>query len=452
MRFKLVSAALAFAFTINAAHARQAEDVERSAIDHVFYGDHGDPPLNAKVWSTFSPAAGVVADRVTYSTDAGMLVTAIVYRPDAASLKAAHVSGKLPAIVVVNGHGSDKFGWYAFYSGILFARAGAVVLTYDPIGEGERNVERRSMQSPSPHDADVTPPAPLPHDDWGRRVAGLMQIDLDQALRYVASLPEVDTKRIGVVGYSLGSFVAGRAGARLMDFRPGEGDDAPHFHALILSGGGVFDDGSGYFDANKSLCQRAPYVTLRQPQYLGDERGDDIFYLNARRGPTLIMNGAGDGVMGIPQRDPAWFDQQRAKLLKGCSETGRVRCSNVFTSILYGKEVGHRPSWVNRDGVHWLNAQLHFAVWNTDAKIDEQGTTHVSEWITANHVAISPNYFREDREGGLNAVGTGFPAISRADLRVLPDAEWQRLKDRLTYEAWAQKTIAAERKVAAQSH
>jgi hypothetical protein len=111
MRFKLVSAALAFAFTIHAAHARQAEDVERSAIDHVFYGDHGDPPLNAKVWSTFSPAAGVVADRVTYSTDAGMLVTAIVYRPDAASLKAAHVSGKLPAIVVVNGHGSDKFGW-----------------------------------------------------------------------------------------------------------------------------------------------------------------------------------------------------------------------------------------------------------------------------------------------------------------------------------------------------
>ena len=214
----------------------------------------------------------------------------------------------------------------------------------------------------------------------------------------------------------------------------------------------MFDNEPGYFDKNKSLCQRAPYVTLKQPQYLGDHRGDDLFTLNAMRGPTLIMNGAGDGVMGIPDRDPAWFDQQRAKLLQECHANGGATCSNVFTSILYGKEVGHRPSWVNRDGMHWLNAQLHFPLWSTDAKIDAQGTTHVSEWITANHVAISPNYFREDREGGLNAVGTGFPGISRADLTVLPEAEWQRLKGQLTYESWAAKTLDAEKVAASQVH
>jgi hypothetical protein len=28
---------------------------------------------------------------------------------------------------------------------------------------------------------------------------------------------------------------------------------------------------------------------------------------------------------------------------------------------------------------------------------------------------------------------------------VLPDADWQRLKDQLTYEAWATKTLAAEK-------
>ncbi len=52
--------------------------------------------------------------------------------------KGSHWKGKLPGIVVVNGHGSDKFGWYAFYSGMEFAKAGAVVVTYDMIGEGER--------------------------------------------------------------------------------------------------------------------------------------------------------------------------------------------------------------------------------------------------------------------------------------------------------------------------
>ena len=44
--------------------------------------------------------------------------------------------GKVPALIVVNGHGGDKFSWYAMYSGLLYARGGAAVLTFDPIGEG----------------------------------------------------------------------------------------------------------------------------------------------------------------------------------------------------------------------------------------------------------------------------------------------------------------------------
>lgn len=51
------------------------------------------------------------------------MVPAIVYRPDPHT---THWRGKLPGIVVVNGHGGEKFSWYAFYSGMLFARAGAV--------------------------------------------------------------------------------------------------------------------------------------------------------------------------------------------------------------------------------------------------------------------------------------------------------------------------------------
>jgi hypothetical protein len=59
-------------------------------------------------------------------------------------------------------------------------------------------------------------------------------------------------------------------------------------------------------------------------------------------------------------------------------------------------------------------------------------------------VDISKNYMREDREGGLDALGTGFPGIKREDLMVLPDADWLAIKDRLTYAAWARKTMAAE--------
>src|SRR5439155_1393174 len=77
--------------------------------------------------------------RITYGTQFGMRVPAILYRP------ARPAQRKSPAIIVVNGHGGDKYAWYSPYTGILYARAGAVVLTYDPIGEGERNSERKSV-------------------------------------------------------------------------------------------------------------------------------------------------------------------------------------------------------------------------------------------------------------------------------------------------------------------
>lgn len=59
-------------------------------------------------------------------------------------------------------------------------------------------------------------------------------------------------------------------------------------------------------------------------------------------------------------------------------------------------------------------------------------------------MAISPNYLREDREGGLEAVGTGFPAISRDDLMVFSLDDWTANESRLTYEAWAAKTRKVE--------
>ena len=372
------------------------------------------PELDAHLWSSFSPMYGVIAERITYATEYGMRVPAVVYRPDP---KVFHWKGKLPGIVVVNGHGSDKFGWYAFYSGMLFARAGAVVVTYDPIGEGERNANKASRQSPSPHDAVLD----LPH--WGQRLAGLMQTDLSQAVTYLAEQRGVDPHRIAVVGYSMGSFVSGIAGA--IDTR---------IHAIILSGGGTFDGPHEYYDTGRLPCQAPPYRALA---VLGD-RPAILNALNADRGPLFIMNGDADTVMRMDQHPPAWFDsvKNRAAALRGSND-------GLFTTILY-PGISHRTSWVNLDGVLWLNHQIQFALWN-DADIRNAGTTHISEWIRTNRVDISRNYIREDREGGLNAVGQGFPGIAREDLMVLPDEEWQKQKDLLTYEGWARRTEQIER-------
>jgi dienelactone hydrolase len=301
------------------------------------------------------------------------------------------------------------------------------------------------MQNPSPHDADVDPPTPFPHDDWGQRLAGLMQTDLMQAVSYLDAQPQVDPARIGVVAYSMGAFVAGITGA--ID---------PRIHAIILSGGGTFDDAPvGYFDKGNKPCQSSPYHALTPLLTIDGQpaRGFILFLLNAQRGPLLLMNGQADSVMDIAHHDAAWFAALHSRLTATCTDpVSRTACQNsFFTGIIY-PGISHRTSWVNRDGLHWLNAQLHFVFWNTDAKIDAQGTTHISTWITANHVTISPNYFREDREGGLDAVGTGLPGIPRAALMVLPDADWLRLKDQLIYESWAAKTMAAEKLVVSALH
>lgn len=395
---------------------RTARDAKwRAEIRHLLDVPDKLPALHAKRWSTFSPMPGVLADRVTYTTADGMIVSAVVYRPDP---KVTPYKGKLPGMVIVNGHGADKFTWYAFYSGLLFAKAGAVVVTYDPIGEGERNVRKASHENPSPHDA--APPDGISPAVWGPKLAGLMQVDLLQAVSYLRAQPEVDASRIGVAGYSMGAFISGIEGA--YDTR---------VHAVVLSGGGVYGPPGGYFDSNRLPCQGPVYRALMP---LGD-RGAVLMALNADRGPMLVMNGLNDKVMDIPHQGPDWFDalKKRAVALNGSDK-------DMFATVFY-PGVGHRTSWVDEDGVRWLNEQLHFAFWNTDAKIAAQGTTHISTWVRATGADIHPNYLVETREGGLDAVGHGFPAIKRADLMVLPQAEWEKLQDRLTYAAWVQRVL-----------
>ena len=90
------------------------------------------PVVAARNFGSFVPMPGVVAHRVTYGTQYGGRVTAVVYGPK-------HAHGKLPAVVVVAGHGGSKSTWYEVYAGSALCQRGSDGLTYDPVGEEERN-------------------------------------------------------------------------------------------------------------------------------------------------------------------------------------------------------------------------------------------------------------------------------------------------------------------------
>jgi dienelactone hydrolase len=377
----------------------QQEHEQRAQIKSALFVPDPLPPLAAQTHSRFEPAPDVVAERITYATQFGMRVPAILYLPKGRS-------GRIPGFIVVNGHGGDKYSWYAFYSGILYARAGAVVLTYDPIGEGERNLERRS--GTRAHDRLESP------QELGRRMGGLMMTDVMQAVSYLSQRPEVDPRRIAAAGYSMGSFVLALACAVETRLR-----------ACVLVGGGNLDGNGGYWDKSKPMCQGIPYQTLA---FLGD-RPAALYALHASRGPTLVFNGAKDTVVAIPTVGEEHLKevQKRAAQLRGSSQ-------GVF-EIGFEPNASHRPFFVTRPVALWLEKQLDFPNWSAE-QIRTLPETHISEWAQANRVEMDRLYSNEEREGGTRALGIGVPALSRTDLSVFTPEEWEPQKDRFIYETW----------------
>jgi dienelactone hydrolase len=380
----------------------------RTEIKNALYVPTPLPSLHTQMYGSFTPAEGVIADRVTYGTQFDMRVPAIVYHP-------LRTQRRLPAIIVVNGHGGDKHSWYSFYTGVLYARAGAVVLTYDPIGEGERNEQRKS--GTREHDRAInTPHTPA-------RMGGLMVTDVMQAVSYLLSRPDVDPARIAVAGYSMGSFIGALAGA--VDLR---------IHALVLSGGGDLDENGGYWDSsNKLMCQAGPYKAL---SFLPDKAAV-LIALNQLRGPTYIMNGTADTIVDIPHHMEPFFDdlRKRSSALSGTTDNLPV--------TYFIPNVSHRPSFVTKPAALWLEGTLHFPNW-TDATIKTLPETHVSAWAVRNGIFIDRGYISEDKEGGVMALSDSVPGYTDASLNVLTDAQWKQQQSFLVYGSWMQHALAAD--------
>jgi len=403
--FFLLMASMAQAFAQTQAGA---EDIRRQIRSTLFVPDPV-PALDAASHGKFEPEPGIVAERVTYGTEFGMRVPAIVYRPKT-------YSGKLPALIVVNGHGGDKYSWYAFYSGMLYARAGAVVLTYDPIGEGERNSQRKS--GTRAHDTLVPPP------EMARRMSGLMITDVMQAVSYLSQRPEVDSSRIGAMGYSMGSFVLSVACAVETRLR-----------ACVLAGGGNIDGPGEYWDRSKPMCQGIPYQSL---QFLGD-RPAALYSLHPA---TLIFNGLEDTVVDIPVRHTQpFFEDMRQRTIRR-----RGSAEGVF-EYRFEPETSHRPYFVTRPVALWLQRQLKFPNW-TESAIEKMPETHISEWAQAHNAPMDPGYSNEQREGGARALGAGIPVPSREELNAVQPGMWRRDQDKYVLETWireAGKAVAAFR-------
>lgn len=408
----LVLGALGLAFVGQAATSlttTQEKQLRKQICENFFVPDPL-PALEARTERRFTPAPGVKAEGVTYTTQFGMRVPAMLYLPDPLPRTA---SGKIPAFIVVNGHGGDKYCWYSWYTGILYARGGAAVLTYDMAGEGERN--RTHKYSSRAHDS-IKGDAVL-----ARHLAGLMITDVRQAVSYLSQRPEVDPQRIAAGGYSLGSFVLALAGAV-----------EPRLHACVMVGGGNLDGPDGRWDnSGKKMCESQPYRSL---SFLGD-RPAVIYALHAARGPALIYNGLGDSVVGIPKQGEAFFKdlRERTVALHGGP-------AGVFDTGFAPTNASHRPYFLIRPVVQWLEKQIDFPNW-TEATIRAMPETRIGSWAGTNGVVIDKLYATEEREGGTLALGDDIPGYTREMLNVFPTAEWETRKRDYILETWVEAAL-----------
>lgn len=345
------------------------------------------PPLDARVYSRFEPAPGVVAERISYGTQFDMRIPAVIYLPK-------QIKGKAPALIVVNGHGGDKYTWYAFYSGILYARAGAVVLTFDPTGEGERNKDHktgtRAHYRLEPIDAPY-------HDELARLQGGLIVGDVMQAVSYLLQRPEVDPKRISALGYSMGSFLVALTGA--VD---------PRLNACVIAAGGGLHIPHGPYKPAKSKPSCVRGLPYRSLAFLGDVPAV-LYALHASRGPTLIVNGTLDWD-GKPRKKGQGLDlfediRSRTIAMHGGADL-------VFDIGAFQPGAIH-PYFVTKDVALWLEKHIDFPNWSV-ADIEAMSETYIRDWASHQHVDIDPQTRRRAWSPAPTRAAPASPAFPRS--------------------------------------
>lgn len=136
---------------------------------------------------------GLVIEKLLYQSEPLSLVTANVYRP------ANMPAGRLPALILPSGHGGSKSSPYNQYMGQMYAKAGCVVLAFDPIGEEERDEKGRLALRGHRVDHRIDRCLAM-----GRSTIGKMVYDAVRGIDYLVSRPDVDPQRLACSGHSLG--------------------------------------------------------------------------------------------------------------------------------------------------------------------------------------------------------------------------------------------------------
>ncbi|HLY63353.1 MAG TPA: acetylxylan esterase [Terriglobia bacterium] len=173
-------------------------DANREEFLRLIGGLPGDrTPLNARVVGEI-PREGYVIRKIIFESLPEFYVTANLYVPTVGK-------SPYPAILSPCGH-SENGKAYEVYQHLFIGlvKRGYVVLTYDPLGQGERVQYWDFLANRRRFDFNQHGMAGIQEYLLGKNLARYFIWDGMRALDYLTSLPEVDASRIGVTGSSGG--------------------------------------------------------------------------------------------------------------------------------------------------------------------------------------------------------------------------------------------------------
>ncbi len=253
-----------------------------------------DGPLHARITGRLQSPTHTI-EKVIFESLPGFYITANLYKPN--------TPGRYPAVLVPAGHTQEGKPETQLLAANLAAK-GFIALTYDPIGQGEREQTYLPQLGRA-----LAGGAGNEHLELGARnlligqsVARYFIFDAKRAVDYLVSRPDVDADRIGVTGCSGGGAItiyaavfdprlkAAAAGCSINSFRTlftGPTPDSEMSLPAFLAGG---LDAADFFEAAAPL----PWLMMATTEDYFRPDSARAVYTEARRWYDLY--GAADRI------------------------------------------------------------------------------------------------------------------------------------------------------------
>ena len=354
-------------------------------------------PLNAEKRGEIEHD-GIVIEKWVFTVEPGSRLPALLYRPKISN-------APMPAIVFTYGHGGSKSSWPYHYSGQLYARLGLAALAIDPLGEEERHIASgmgtRAHDPKQVHDR---------ADQAGRLIMGKLVFDTMCGIDFLMERNDIDRRRIGVAGNSLGGAVSSWMAAL-----------EPRIKLAIVSGWTYQDIG-----LRTKYCTKAPNQRMREliswPEYAA---------LAAPDCAVLIMNGDADWVIDREDDKIGWAGMETAveaaaKTYASIGAAGKIQ-------TFYEPGGGHRPYFSYREALEWIHKYL-----GTPAKSLEEiralPTINSRDWCSKHGIEIEKFYSSTLHQGGASLLDMNIRPLTREELACLKPSELGSLD--FTVEGW----------------